>query len=71
MSQDFYDKAYYQYKLSQGYSDVEIQNKQCALKNVLIPSTIEKHKKMLTAIGFRHIHLFFQWNNFCGLIANK
>ena len=62
---------YYEYKRSNGYSEMEISNKREALENVLIPYRMEENFDLLKFAGFRKIDVFFRWYNFCGIIAMK
>lgn len=55
------ESMYHAYKRRQGYSQLEIEQKQAALAGVLVPETIETHEQRLESIGF-HAHLWFrQW----------
>jgi tRNA (cmo5U34)-methyltransferase len=62
---------YYDYKRSQGYSDIEITQKREALENVLIPYRMEENADLLKRAGFTHVEDFFRWYNFSGIIAVK
>ncbi|HEX8524653.1 MAG TPA: carboxy-S-adenosyl-L-methionine synthase CmoA [Tepidisphaeraceae bacterium] len=64
-------KHYYEMKMRNGYSELEIAQKREALENVLVPYRLEENKELLRAAGFRHVDVFFKWYNFCGLIALK
>ena len=64
-------KHYYEMKLRNGYSELEIAQKREALENVLVPYRQEENKELLRAAGFRHVDVFFKWYNFCGMIALK
>jgi tRNA (cmo5U34)-methyltransferase len=66
-----YIKHYYDYKRRQGYSDMEISQKREALENILIPYRIEENRQLLLDSGFKHVEIFFQWYNFCGMIGVK
>lgn len=62
---------YYEFKRSNGYSDLEIAQKREALENVLVPYRLEENKELLQRTGFRNVDVFFKWFNFCGIIAQK
>jgi len=62
---------YYEMKMRNGYSELEISQKREALENVLVPYRLEENKELLRGAGFRHVDVFFKWYNFCGLIALK
>jgi tRNA (cmo5U34)-methyltransferase len=64
-------KHYYEMKMRNGYSELEIAQKREALENVLVPYRLEENKAMLNEAGFRHVDVFFKWYNFCGIIAIK
>lgn len=64
-------KHYYEMKLRNGYSELEIAQKREALENVLVPYRLEENKELLRGAGFRHVDVFFKWYNFCGMIALK
>jgi tRNA (cmo5U34)-methyltransferase len=62
---------YYEMKVRNGYSTLEIAQKREALENVLVPYRLEENKELLRAAGFRYADVFFKWYNFCGIIALK
>jgi len=64
-------KYYYDFKKSQGYSEMEISQKREALENVLVPYKLLENRDLILAAGFRHCDVFFKWYNFCGMIAVK
>lgn len=66
----FIDK-YYDFKMTNGYSEVEIARKRTALENVLIPFTIEENLQMFKDSGFRSASTFFQWYNFAAFLVIK
>jgi tRNA (cmo5U34)-methyltransferase len=66
----FIDK-YYDFKMENGYSEVEIARKRTALENVLIPFTVEENIQMFTEAGFRSASTFFQWYNFAAFLVVK
>ena len=53
------------------YSAIEIARKREALENILQPFTIEENRRLLQENGFKVVEMFFQWFNFCGLVAIK
>ncbi|RJX18207.1 MAG: carboxy-S-adenosyl-L-methionine synthase CmoA [Desulfobulbus sp.] len=62
---------YHQFKLRQGYSELEIAAKREALENVLIPFSIQENRDLLTRAGFRSVETCFQWFNFASFVAIK
>jgi len=64
-------EMYHQFKLRQGYSELEIAAKREALENILIPLSIRENTELLTAGGFGSVETFFQWFNFASFIAVK
>lgn len=68
---EFLIKHYHAYKKLNGYSNKEIQRKRQALKDVLIPDSIEEIKSRLSSVGFKNITKWFQCFNFASFIAVK
>jgi tRNA (cmo5U34)-methyltransferase len=66
-----YIELYHQFKLRQGYSELEIAAKREALENILIPFSIDENRDLLTLAGFSSVETFFQWFNFASFIAVK
>ena len=64
-------KHYYEMKMRNGYSELEIAQKREALENVLVPYRLEENREMLRNAGFKQVDVFFKWYNFCGIIAQK
>lgn len=62
---------YHQFKQVQGYSALEIAQKRSALENVLIPETIDTHKRRIAQAGFKSCDTWFQCFNFTSLLAIK
>jgi tRNA (cmo5U34)-methyltransferase len=58
-------------KRRNGYSDLEIAQKREALENVLIPYRLEENRELLKRVGFPQSDVFFQWYNFCAMVAVK
>jgi len=59
------------FKKANGYSDLEISQKRQTLENVLLPETLDSHKKRLKSAGFSQVEQWFQCFNFSSLIAIK
>ncbi len=68
--QQFTD-LHYEFKRANGYSELEISQKRSALENVLIPDSLEVHKKRLTQAGFQQVSQWFQCLNFASFLAVK
>ena len=62
---------HHQFKRAQGYSDLEISQKRDSIENVLIPETLDTHIQRLRACGFQSASPWFQFFNFCSLVAIK
>lgn len=60
---------HHDFKRSQGYSDLEIARKRDALENVLVPDTLEEHRKRLRTAGFANVYRWQQGFNFVSLVA--
>ncbi len=69
--QETYTRLYEIFKLEAGYSSTEIERKKEALDQVLVPLTIEEHRKLLTDTGFEEFEIVLKWNNFASLAAIK
>ncbi|MBF0390345.1 MAG: carboxy-S-adenosyl-L-methionine synthase CmoA [Desulfamplus sp.] len=67
IEQDFYK----QFKLENGYSELEISRKREALENILIPETIESHINRLNRVGFKTVDVWLKWFNFASIVAIK
>ena len=64
-------ERYHNYKRLNGYSDIEISKKKDALENVLVPDSIETHKKRLQNAGFKTADVWHQAFNFISIVAEK
>lgn len=62
---------YHGFKESMGYSKLEISQKRTALENVLIPETLDEHRKRLSQSGFQTMDVWFQCFNFASMVAFK
>lgn len=69
--QDVGINFYENFKLRNGYSKEENLRKKEALKNFLVPSTIEELTNWLKNAGFQKIEVLFKWNSFVTLVAFK
>lgn len=68
--QDLAD-LHHDFKMANGYSDLEISQKRTSLENVLVPETIEDHTIRLKQAGFDHCEVWLQCFNFVSIIAIK
>ena len=57
------------FKRANGYSELEIAQKRAALEQVLIPETLETHRRRLHDAGFAAADVWFQCFNFASLLA--
>jgi len=62
-------KHYYEMKMRNGYSELEIAQKRSAIENVMKPDSLEEHRERLLAAGFSKVVPWFQCLNFASLIA--
>lgn len=69
--QTLMSEFHHYFKKTNGYSELEIAQKREAIDQVLIPETLEAHKKRLHTVGFRDTELWFQCFNFASFIAFK
>jgi tRNA (cmo5U34)-methyltransferase len=60
-----------QFKLANGYSELEVARKRSALENVLLPETLGRHKHRIAQAGFSSCDVWFQCFNFASLVALK
>lgn len=60
---------HHEYKRRNAYSDLEISRKRAALENVLMPETLETHRRRLDRAGFRHAGVLLRYFNFVTLVA--
>lgn len=67
----FQISMHHNFKKLYGYSDLEISQKRKSLENVLIPDTLEMHRKRLADAGFKKYHVWFKCFNFVSLAAFK
>ena len=61
----------FNYKRCRGYSETEIQQKKEALRNILIPETLDNHIDRLKKSGFSEVYQWFQNLNFISILAIK
>lgn len=62
-------EMHHAFKRAQGYSDMEISRKRSALEKVLLPETLDTHRRRLQAAGFARSDVWFQCFNFVSLVA--
>lgn len=68
---DLMIELHHSFKRANGYSELEISQKRNALENVLIPETLDSHRRRLKSIGFGSVDVWFQCFNFASLLAIK
>jgi tRNA (cmo5U34)-methyltransferase len=64
-------ELHHQFKLANGYSELEVARKRSALDTVLLPETLEQHRQRIAGAGFSSCDVWFQCFNFASLIALK
>ena len=62
---------HHDFKRAHGYSDLEIAGKRDSLENVLVPESLDTHRRRLAEAGFSSSDVWFQCFNFASLIALK
>ncbi len=70
-AQRLFTDMHHSFKKTQGYSELEISQKRTALERVLLPETLERHKRRLLEVGFGTVEVWFQCFNFVSLLAIK
>ena len=70
-AENLFVAMHHAFKRAQGYSELEISQKRAALDRVLIPETLETHRKRLSQVGFGTVEVWFQCFNFVSLVACK
>lgn len=69
--QAFETDMYHEFKKLMGYSEMEVAQKRKALENVLLPESLEAHRRRLQTAGFAKTYVWFQCFNFISLAAFK
>jgi len=69
--QDIINQVYFEYKISQGYTDNEIIAKSRSLKGVLEPFSSKGNHDLLKRAGFKDIVTVFKYGCFEGFLAIK
>ena len=67
----FETDMHHEFKKLMGYSDLEVAQKRKSLEIVLLPDTLDIHRKRLKQAGFSKTYLWFQCINFMTLAAFK
>ena len=62
---------HHRFKVSQGYTELEVSRKRAALENVLIPETVAAHEARIGQAGFGSFDVWFQCFNFASMVAVK
>lgn len=60
---------HHDFKMAQGYSELEIAQKRDALENVMKPDSMEQHHARLKSVGFVRVSPWFQGFNFVSMVA--
>ena len=64
-------EMHHAFKRANGYSQLEISRKRTALEHVLVPESLEIHRRRLYQAGFDRADLWFQCFNFMSLIVHR
>ncbi|UDG80380.1 carboxy-S-adenosyl-L-methionine synthase CmoA [Candidatus Annandia pinicola] len=64
-------KIYHEFKFLNNYNKIEIFNKENLLKKTMLLDSINIHKNRLKKAGFKCYSSYFQYLNFCSIIAFK
>lgn len=70
-TQSLFTRIHHQYKIDQGYTELEISNKRDAIENVLIPETLDTHIERLRSSGFKTISPWVRDLQFVSILAMK
>jgi tRNA (cmo5U34)-methyltransferase len=62
---------HHDFKRANGYSELEISQKRSAIENVMLPDSIDDHKRRFADIGFSSYEVWFQCFNFGSMFAIK
>jgi len=62
---------YHDFKMRNGYSKLEIDQKRKALEKILVPMSLEEYEQILKDIGFREIRILMKYLNFTSMVAVK
>lgn len=62
-------ELHHAFKRANGYSELEIAQKRTALETVLLPETLDTHRRRLRDAGFSAADVWFQCFNFASLLA--
>ncbi len=71
ITQNFIDEMHLDFKRENGYSELEISQKREALQDILIPESVDDHRKRLLDAGFSTADIWFQQYNFASFVAIK
>jgi tRNA (cmo5U34)-methyltransferase len=66
---DLEERLHTEFKLANGYSELEVAQKRAALERVLIPDTPERHAERFAAAGFQRVHTWFRCLNWMSWLA--
>ena len=69
--QDIMSQIYIDFKLDQGFSEIDIINKSKSLKGVMEPFSSEGNLQLLKRAGFKDIVTVFKYLNFEGFLSIK
>jgi len=69
--QNALEMLHWDFKRANGYSELEVSQKRTALEQVLLPDSLDTHKKRLSEAGFQEVFSWYQCFNFVSLIAVK
>lgn len=64
-------ELHHEFKLENGYSQLEISQKRTALEQVLMPESMQQHISRLKQSGFSQVSCWLQHYNFASFIAIK
>jgi tRNA (cmo5U34)-methyltransferase len=62
-------ELHHEHKRRNDYSALEISRKRAALENVLIPETVDQHRRRLLRAGFSSAAVWLRYFNFVSIIA--
>jgi len=69
--ESYFNAIHQQYKMANGYSELEVSQKRAALEKVMIIDSLETHQKRLHQAGFSTVQIWFRCLNWASILAFK
>ena len=68
---EWFINAYHSWKMSNGYSQEQVEAKRKSLEHALVPYSVKQNEALLESCGFKDYEMFWKYMNFCGWVAVK